>query len=962
MKKFYLLLIATAVAAVACQEYTVDLDQTVKVEISSMLKMMPADQYAFVGTSYPVFITLNSVHNLGEYDVAVNYTLNNKPAKIQIPGGSKEYSKDDSILVKTGVKKEIILTPLETGTYRISFTFKTAQGKEIGFDEINFEVTAPDMALMILKNDAEVLSLYERPAYIETSDNFTVRAFSLTEPLGNATLRVEQAGSSIVLKGTIRPGSVRLASAEDLTSAPAYIRTAAATTSGGISVADFDIEYDAVEIGKTKLKFTANSEHAQAILSDSINITAGNWGVVFNNTIYDENLKQFVRPDTWAGLTDSINYLIDVNFNNVGSRVFKVKFESLYPEKTALTWAKNLPWEVGSTYDYGEWYDFSDNLAGKVFYYATPGAGAYSDVIKITVKNGELGSEVEQHIKITFKQTEDFDFAVTFKHKSLPGDDPPVNDTILYSELENITTLVRLAVSDENPYSTFDYKIIQENADAVYRNIRYAYGSSDYSVRYGYFEASNTQYIQNYIDLSLVITNQSYDAYFGEFDFKYTARRVLDNKEKEITKHIVILDDRLDFNLGMAPGNARTDVYKNEPVTMFQVLYKTPSTNADDYDLTVSADNEATADVYLADKSLAYQKAQYNETVIPPATNAPDGRALAQINSGLVQIKGHTPGTATIAFKLRHKVTGAEKTITQTITCQDDPINYTLVPHVARDADGYDVPASEFGSTIHKRMHPRFKLRVSSSVNYSGNNNGRVKVRFIKKSDLVNEARVFNDKHQVQIFDTYYSLNVDTDHIFELRPAGNAREWAMPAGAEQQVQIEILRDNEEYAFTAQEEVEYTLRDYIPMQFNFSFERITSYNTIWAEKARYGNGTCSALGSPSFGQSCIEITYQKTLRYTTTNTTAITSNDGIWRKPTNYYAEGIASKIEKTCGENYHHIEDGCSNIRGQISISSSITDNFGKTYNITGYFSCCEGEGLCSASGKDNTCASIGLD
>jgi len=819
-----LLFIACILLIISCREYETDLDQSVNVNAQSMLTLSGPGNNIFVGTVYPVELILNSVHQLGDYQVSAVYTTD-KAAKIVRPSDGKTYiTGRDTMLITAHQPTYINVLPMEPGLCRLVVTVKDLQGNEIGTKEINFEAVSPDLSIMLLKDGAEIQKLFDRPALLQSRGNFVIRAFSLREDLSTAEINVATVGSSIRLVDQPTP-TFRAATDQELASAPEHIRTRAEGVTG-LYVADMPIEYDAVELGVTKLNFSAVSDHADVVVKDSIKVIDGTWLASITNAPYNSQLKQYIRPEAWAGAVDSIAYLIDVNYNNVGSTKFRVKFEVGEPLKTRLSQKRSGHLTADDNYKANQWYDFSNYLAGKIYFYAADGSGTYSDVVKISFQNGEAGAIQEYNVHIQFKQTGTFDFSVMFKRNSeyspiaIEDGNLPV-EQINLSEISNITTPILIQAIDNNPYSKFDYRITQISTNPSHRTLAHSYAEHNTGIIYGQWSAASTHYISNNnnIELFLVAASQYYESLLGELFIDYALKRVSDNLEKTVRKRIQIIDDRIDFAMALVDGQANPNVYQNQQASVFQLTYKTPWMNSDKYKLIVESSDPSVVEVYVANPNLSFSPVVFGTPSNAPASHSPVGEPLGLRTIGLIQLKGKKIGETTLSFTLRDEASGATKKITQRVSTLADPISYVHQPANAYNqiTSLNDIPSVAFGETIHSRYMPRVKLRVSSDVKYSGNNTGKFTVRFTKSNtEFSNNTRVYLETVGYVTFDSDIILDVDRDYFYVLSPEDNSDAW-YPINYKREIEVTITKADLEIPITTSKlPVSYQIREYKPM--------------------------------------------------------------------------------------------------------------------------------------------------
>jgi len=174
----------------------------------------------------------------------------------------------------------------------------------------------------------------------------------------------------------------------------------------------------------------------------------------------------YSRETLWVGQTDDVAYLITPDPKTI-SKVYRLKFEMSDPKKLRLfNTGTAAEQNAGTQYEPNVWYDFSEKKSGKL-YYVFASATTFSDTIFISMQNGELGAVHKYKLFVSCKQSADFNFTATFKPSLDDG-----FDVIKMTELLNgINDLVNINVTDENPYSTFDYEIGAQNANEIQRNI-----------------------------------------------------------------------------------------------------------------------------------------------------------------------------------------------------------------------------------------------------------------------------------------------------------------------------------------------------------------------------------------------------------------------------------------------------------------------------------------------------------
>ncbi|MDR0659678.1 MAG: hypothetical protein LBG19_02520 [Prevotellaceae bacterium] len=844
----------TLLGFVSCREYAEDkTSREVAVTMNTVLNSFTGgNSVGFVGNTYSLGLCVNSKFGIGGYPVSMTYSCNKN---LEVSEQPKVYSQNDTLGFSLAQERVLGVKVKEIGVHRLSLTFKDNTGAILAVEELNFEIAAPDLTIMILKNGAALDKLDDIPHFIEQESSFVIRTFSLKESLedGKVGVTLQRVGTSVELKNwedgetkystSLQTYSTR-SSAKELDKLPEYVRELV-RQNVEVSQADFVVEHKNVAEGETGLNLVAKTNNASVALTDKITVRQGSWGFFINNATYDQQSHQYSRPEHWVGEVDSLDYTIDVNYFNVGSSVFKVKFEVVGdPTKINLHWQKELPVNADESnfYGFGQWYDFSDKLTGKI-YYTVIGGDAHDDVVKIIVKNGELGQEVTAAVAVKAKQTADFKLGVQFKQLTESGDEAVVNDTILYSELVNgIQKPVVIKVQDDNPTSLFDYKLIQDNANVIQNKLRHVWGD-DYTIVYGSYAAKATQYISEQLSLTLVATNQNWEGYLGDFDIEYTVKRVIDGKEKTVKKHVVVVDDRLDFQLESLVGTL--DGFINEPVNMFRVKYL-EGFHYTNLEMKVYTDDNTVMFTEFMTPTQEFTRVNMGEFATPPASH---NGANPIVNGGAVlRIIGAKVGTYNVHFLLRDKISGAQKTLTRTITVKDDPVQYSIVAAGSIDFMGKVREAVPLNGSHHVREMARIRLRILSSSLYSGNTAaGTAKVVFIKNNNGQNNiirlrmtdhpagggsAITYGDTYTLDIEKDYY-LVLDTD------PGNNAN----LIGLDKQFELQITKaHNLDTPIESEiEEFKYKVRNYSPPSYNYSLG--TKNRTLKSNNSSQGLQFC-----------------------------------------------------------------------------------------------------------------------
>jgi len=209
----------------------------------------------------------------------------------------------------------------------------------------------------------------------------------------------------------------------------------------------------------------------------------------------------------------------------------------------------------------------------------------------------------------------------------------------------------------------------------------------------------------------------------------------------------------------------------------------------------------------------------FNSEEVPPASHNTGGTLLAPETMGKIQIKGKQPGTAVLTFTLKHKISGATKSIVKTVVTIEDPIQYIIEPAPTIDIKNKERAAIPFDGQYHTYQNPRFKIRLHKYSFYSKNTEGNASVVFSAITSLTNVAKLTitggsyykkNVEYGIQI-----ELAYDTDY-FVIVTAPSTHPWNVPIGSEQFLDIKMIKaTNQQTQIKAEynDKVKYTLRAY-----------------------------------------------------------------------------------------------------------------------------------------------------
>ena len=746
----------------------------------------------FINNPYFLRYTVAPKDDIGDFPVTATYAIS-KSAKVT--SGIKEYSQQDTIRFKMNKTRELTVTPTDYGTYRLMMTFKDNAGTVIGTNELNFGIETTDLNMYIVRDGNRVQNLNETENLLEYEGSFIVRVVSEKEELnhGKLTLTANIAGSSVQVKNW-SDGDTK-------------------TTNAGDSphTVDFVVEYKNINLGKTDFIFTAQSQRTSVILHDNMNVRESYpCTFVLVETPFNAEKNYYSRPQLWVGESDFVSYRIDPHPKAV-SNLRRLKFEVKDPAKLSL-YSGDPNQGNPQKYESSTWYDFSNKLSGKL-YYMFQSTQNYTDTIYVYLQTGEMGAVTKNKLFVSCRQTDDFGFEVSFKPTLVGG-----YDEILFTELSGITHPVTLKVTDGNPYSKFDYKVTT-NANTTQQGVIHRGNNitgTTANVPFNNWLAGTFGFLTggtasgNTKSFNLVCSNTPADGHVGMFNWVYDITRQSDNKTKQITRKIKVIDNRTNFSIDMNTGG-KESVYQNETSTAYRLMYNTPSLSSDDYQLTITSSNSNVADVYIQNKDRTFRKATLGSAEVAPATHNSGGTSLGT-ESGRMQIKGKQPGTAMITFTLKHKASGTEKSITKTITTVADPVQFVIEPASTIDYMSKERTAIPFGGQYHTYQHPRFKIRLQKSTLHSENTTGTAQVVFSTNRSLTNVARWSINGTEVA-YDTPVNFAYDTDYYIT---ASSSRPWNVPIGSEQFLNIRMMKaTNQETPIEAtfNNQIKYTLRAY-----------------------------------------------------------------------------------------------------------------------------------------------------
>jgi len=757
MKKIHPLLLSFTLIFATCndrEDYFASSVKNVSVTLESPLTACTS--------TYPGFINLDYVFNLRltpEYAKAdplplvARYTCESANS-FELSLGNKRYSPSDTIMFKS-MFKNMMLNVSKPGTYRflIQFFKENKQDEILGRNEFSFVIGTPDLNMYIVRNGNRVKNLDETPNFLEYEGSFIVRVNSEKENLnkGRLTLTTNIIGSSVQVKNW-KDKEAKISQSDDL---PQTI--------------DFEVQYKNKQVGKTKFVFTVQSQNSSAVLRDSMYVQEGKSGSLTMNTTYHEYENYYSRPQLWAGQTDSVAYQIHPDPQAI-SDAYRLKFEMKDPAKLRLfNTGKPEKQLANNAYEPNKWYNFTDKMEGKL-YYVFSALTNYSDTVLISLQNGESGKIMKYRMFVSCKQTEDYNFEVSFKPSLEDG-----YDVIKYSEIQErlLKNNVILNVTDQNPYNRFDYKFNYIGTNNRQNQLAHAFQKNNIEFDYPLVDswlANEYGYIQGKTKIFAVrcLENPTSNDYVGIFNWDYTVKRVSDNKTKTVTRKIKIIDDRLSFGFELSPLNTsrREYVYINEPHTMYRIIYCEPSPKSSEYSVRFTSTNEGIADVYLLNNDASFRKAGYNQDNAAPASHNQQQTDFG-ISSGSIQIKGKKEGKADITFIVKHISTNTEKSFTKTIEVKNDPVTYSVTPSNPVDKYGKVITAPAFGSNIHVFKPCGFILKVNSNAKYSGNTSGKAKIKF---------NIITTNQHTVYLNNTYTNgsiIDIEYDREYEFQFSDN---------------------------------------------------------------------------------------------------------------------------------------------------------------------------------------------
>lgn len=201
--KTKLLFVCLILLLFSCRKAPDDtISREIEIQLSSTLTTFKGGMnVGFVNNDYNLNILARSKYDAGKYPVTAKYTIDRK-ATLASFGGTKIYSASDTISFRVGEERKFLVKPTEVGIYRMTLTFTDAAGKPLGNQELNFEIAAPDLAIMILRNGAELGNLNDAPNFIEQEGSFTIRTYSIKEQLegGKVGVTLKRTGTSVELK------------------------------------------------------------------------------------------------------------------------------------------------------------------------------------------------------------------------------------------------------------------------------------------------------------------------------------------------------------------------------------------------------------------------------------------------------------------------------------------------------------------------------------------------------------------------------------------------------------------------------------------------------------------------------------------------------------------------------------------------------------------------------------------
>ena len=768
MKNIHFLIVSSMLFFTACNDradYFSITDLKIDISVETPLTACTSGYPGFINLDYALNINILPRYTTANpLPVVAQYSCENS-SSFELFSGNKKYAPADTILFQS-LSKEMKMRVSKPGTYRFSIHFFKENKKDeiLGYYEFTFFIGAPDLNMYIVRNGKRVVNLEETENFLESEGSFIVRVNSEKEDLNkeNLTLTAKITGSSVQIKNW-EDGESKLSRMDD---APQTV--------------DFLVEYKNIQVGKTRFVFTAQTQNSSVVLRDSMNIQESRQGTFTLNTAFHQNGNYYSRNPLWVGQTDTVEYSITPDPKTI-SPVFKLRFEISEPTKLRLFNTGNPTKQDSNTeYEPNKWYDFSEKKNGKL-YYVFPSPVNFSDTIFISMQNGELGAIVKYRLFVSCKQSADFNINATFKPTLADG-----FDEIKYSELKDgINNLVSLVVSDENPYSKFDYEIETQNANEIQKLIVHKdrkQGQESLSdVAYNTWLANDYGYLAKTKSFKIACTDpndQNATAFLANtFNWIYTVKRISDGKTKTVTRKIKIVDDRLEFGFELSPLNTekREYGYINEPHTMYRIIYLLPSLKSSDYSIKFTSTDESIADIYLVNSDLLFRKAQFNLYHSAPASHNQQETSLGNL-SGSIQIKGKKVGKTNISFIIRHIKTNTEKTFTKTIEVKNDPVTYSISPVMPSDLQNKIYPTT-FGSDLHIYKQAGFKLKIHGSSKFSGNHSGKVKVKFNLST---------TNSHTLYLNKTYTNgsiieLEYDTEYSFTFSDNKNTGGWSSSA-------------------------------------------------------------------------------------------------------------------------------------------------------------------------------------
>ena len=145
----------------------------------AVTKVTNLNEGGFVNNAYTVNYTVKPKNKVSSFPVVASFIITKEAT---ITGGMKVYTERDTIMFAHDKPRSLKIVPAEIGAYRLIMTFKDERGTEIGTDELNFSVVAPEVNVLFetdlnqggVVNDAYFVKYTINP--VSRTDNFNVTA------------------------------------------------------------------------------------------------------------------------------------------------------------------------------------------------------------------------------------------------------------------------------------------------------------------------------------------------------------------------------------------------------------------------------------------------------------------------------------------------------------------------------------------------------------------------------------------------------------------------------------------------------------------------------------------------------------------------------------------------------------------------------------------------------------------